>query len=210
MKKIMILFLMIFSFMSFGGNPEKLFERRCSSCHTIGGGKDVGPDLKGMTERQSEEWITKFIRDSKSVIDSGDKYAVELFEKFGKKKMPKLKKRYSDADIKELIVYIGKKSKEPAQKKVMALKEGSLADKIANGRILSARCSQCHGNVGISSNPKKPNLKGQHKSYLVDQMIQYREGKRVDPTGAMNGIAKVLDDVSIENISLFYESLGVK
>ena len=48
------------------------------SCHTIGGGRLTGPDLKGVTERADEAWLVDFILDPKGVIDSGDPYAAEL------------------------------------------------------------------------------------------------------------------------------------
>ena len=54
------------------------FAQNCASCHTIGGGKLTGPDLKGAIDRKDEEWMADFILDPKAVIDSGDPYAVEL------------------------------------------------------------------------------------------------------------------------------------
>ena len=41
----------------------KLYQQFCVSCHTIGGGRLVGPDLKGVTERRSQEWLVRFITD---------------------------------------------------------------------------------------------------------------------------------------------------
>ncbi len=35
---------------------QKLFQDKCSACHKIGE-KYVGPDLKGVTQRRSPEWI---------------------------------------------------------------------------------------------------------------------------------------------------------
>ena len=54
------------------------FKQNCASCHTIGGGPLTGPDLKGATDRQDEDWLVGFILDPKGVIDSGDPYAAEL------------------------------------------------------------------------------------------------------------------------------------
>ncbi len=36
-----------------GQSVEDDFATNCSSCHTIGGGALLGPDLKGVSERQS-------------------------------------------------------------------------------------------------------------------------------------------------------------
>ncbi|MCP3919267.1 MAG: cytochrome c [bacterium] len=54
------------------------YEQNCMSCHTIGGGRLTGPDLKGVSERQTREWLVGFILDPKKVIDSGDTYAAEI------------------------------------------------------------------------------------------------------------------------------------
>jgi cytochrome c2 len=41
---------------------EKLFSAKgCVACHKIGGGKLVGPDLQGVTERRSAKWIGRMI-----------------------------------------------------------------------------------------------------------------------------------------------------
>ncbi|MFT3712049.1 MAG: cytochrome c [Archangium sp.] len=40
---------------------ETFAAKGCSACHKIGGGKLVGPDLKGVTARRDETWIKKMI-----------------------------------------------------------------------------------------------------------------------------------------------------
>ena len=74
----------LFSFSATAFEAAEYFDKKCSSYHSIGGGDDVGPDLKGITERRSEEWLVKFIKDSESVIKSGDPMANKLFAKFKK------------------------------------------------------------------------------------------------------------------------------
>jgi len=54
------------------------FRLNCTSCHTIGGGRLVGPDLKNVTERQDRAWLARFIVDPQGVIDGGDAYALQL------------------------------------------------------------------------------------------------------------------------------------
>jgi mono/diheme cytochrome c family protein len=54
------------------------FRRNCFSCHTIGGGRLTGPDLKDVTQRKEREWLERFILNPKAVIDSGDSYAQQL------------------------------------------------------------------------------------------------------------------------------------
>ena len=56
------------------------FKRNCASCHTIGGGRLAGPDLKGAVGRRDAAWLAAFIVDPKAAIDAGDPYARKLLE----------------------------------------------------------------------------------------------------------------------------------
>ena len=71
-------------------NPEAkaIFRKRCTACHTFGKGVKVGPDLKGVTERRTREWLLRFVRESSSVIQSGDPIATKLFSEFKQERMP--------------------------------------------------------------------------------------------------------------------------
>lgn len=67
---------------------RKIFNQRCTACHTYGKGVKVGPDLKGVTERRTRPWLLKFIRSSQTVIESGDPTAKQLFQDFKSQRMP--------------------------------------------------------------------------------------------------------------------------
>ncbi len=54
------------------------FKTQCVSCHTIGGGRLVGPDLKNVSERQDRAWLARFVADPATVLASGDAYALKL------------------------------------------------------------------------------------------------------------------------------------
>ncbi|MFB3922661.1 MAG: cytochrome c family protein [Terriglobia bacterium] len=56
------------------------FRRNCHSCHTIGGGRLTGPDLKDVTQRKDRAWLERFIPNPKAVIDAGDPYAQQLVQ----------------------------------------------------------------------------------------------------------------------------------
>ena len=77
----------------------------CRACHTIGGGRLVGPDLKGVTEKHSEKWLVSFIRNSQEMVKSGDKEAVKIFNEYSKIPMPS-HPALSDAQIKDILLYI--------------------------------------------------------------------------------------------------------
>ena len=61
---------------------EQVFqEKACISCHTIGGGRLVGPDLKGVTERREEEWLRKWLKSPDTMIYT-DPIAKELLKEY--------------------------------------------------------------------------------------------------------------------------------
>jgi len=86
-------------------DPAQLFQI-CAACHTIGKGKLVGPDLYNVTQRRDREWLLRFIKNSTEVIQSGDPYAVKLFEEFNKVPMPP--STYTDDQILAILDYIEK------------------------------------------------------------------------------------------------------
>lgn len=56
------------------------FRSNCMSCHTIGGGRLVGPDLKDVSRRADRDWLVKFIANPRQFLDAGDPYALKLKE----------------------------------------------------------------------------------------------------------------------------------
>lgn len=66
------------------------FEQKCAACHTIGGGDRVGPDLHGVTERRSPEWLQRYVMAPDQMIAGGDPIAVGLYEKYNRIMMPNL------------------------------------------------------------------------------------------------------------------------
>lgn len=65
-------------------------------------------------------------------------------------------------------------------------------------------CVACHGRGGVIDHELWPNLAGQKKLYLIDQMKRYRSGVRDDPL--MTPIAKTLTDEDIEQLAEFYST----
>lgn len=56
------------------------FRENCVSCHTIGGGRLTGPDLKNVTQRKDRAWLIQFLQSPQAMIDRGDPYALQLKE----------------------------------------------------------------------------------------------------------------------------------
>lgn len=61
-----------------GQDAANFFRSTCYSCHTIGGGRLTGPDLKDVTTRRDRPWLVSFMLNPKDVIESGDPYAQQL------------------------------------------------------------------------------------------------------------------------------------
>ena len=66
------------------------FKQNCFSCHTIGGGRITGPDLKNVEERKDRAWLTRFVMDPQGVLSSGDPYALKLQQEARGTVMPNL------------------------------------------------------------------------------------------------------------------------
>lgn len=88
-------------------NGETLFRQYCGICHTIGNGRLVGPDLKGITFLRSEEWLLKWTKDSQGFIKSGDTAAKNIFLQFNNIIMPN--PPLQDADLKAVFSFIASK-----------------------------------------------------------------------------------------------------
>lgn len=59
-------------------DPAALFRQNCAGCHTIGGGRLTGPDLKDVGQRRDRAWLTQWVQNPKTMIDAGDPYAAKL------------------------------------------------------------------------------------------------------------------------------------
>jgi len=73
----LITICLIFSTL-FAQDPVEYFKKNCLSCHTIGGGRLTGPDLKNVSERQSRDWMVAWMLDPEGILKSGDPYAAKL------------------------------------------------------------------------------------------------------------------------------------
>lgn len=106
---LVILFVLsiTFSFAADTEKGEKLFKQNCASCHSIGDNKVIGPGLKGIMDRvpkPADAWLVKWVKNSKALINSGDAYAVKVFNDNGKVDMPA--QAVSDEEIKAIFEYV--------------------------------------------------------------------------------------------------------
>lgn len=116
MKKIVLGVIMLLSFAKTGSATETdpiqgkaVFQKNCTSCHAVQT-QIVGPALRNVFDRHSEEWIINFVHSSQTVIKSGNTSAVALFTKFNQTVMPD-HANLSDQDIRNIIGFIREESK---------------------------------------------------------------------------------------------------
>jgi len=89
---------------------EQIYQTTCFACHTIGGGRLVGPDLAGVHDRRSQEWLERFVASSQAMINDGDAEAAALFEEFNRVPMPD--SFISEEQIRQVLSYIKSQSSD--------------------------------------------------------------------------------------------------
>jgi protein SCO1/2 len=92
---------------------EALFARMCSGCHTVGKGNKVGPDLAGLAERRSRDWLIQFLSDPEKMRREKDPIALDLVRSFPTVRMPAL--GIKDGTAEDLLAYVANKE-EAAQR----------------------------------------------------------------------------------------------
>tara|TARA_B110000438_G_scaffold33857_1_gene33512 strand:+ start:23275 stop:24552 length:1278 start_codon:yes stop_codon:yes gene_type:complete len=98
-------------------NGESLFKGNCTVCHAIDE-VIIGPALRNIHERRSEEWIYAFIKNSQKVIQSGDEYAVDLYNEYNKTLMTSFD--FSNEELNSIITYIKNESFKPIEVAVVS------------------------------------------------------------------------------------------
>jgi len=93
---------------------QRLFQSRCSACHTIGQGDKMGPDLLGVTDRRERAWLTRYISAPEQLLAAGDPIATALYNKYKKVGMPNL--RLSSNEVTELLSYLDARGNAPREK----------------------------------------------------------------------------------------------
>ena len=86
----------------------------------------------------------------------------------------------------------------------LALGQGLVLGSATAGAQKAATCLGCHGPNGNSINPMWPKLAGQNVDYLENQLRQFRDKTRIDPSGVMPAIAATLSDQDIANLAAYF------
>ncbi|MDX2308367.1 MAG: SCO family protein [Hyphomicrobium sp.] len=103
-----------------------LYIKACSSCHSIGYGNIIGPDLAGVTKRRERAWLKRFLIEPDVMRAEGDKIALEVSEKFKGVDMPAL--GLSENDAEDLITYLS--SVENQQQELAERYKGPMTEEL--------------------------------------------------------------------------------
>ena len=136
---------------------QQIFQDNCAACHSIGGGRLVGPDLVGVHNKRTQEWLEKFVKSSQSMVKGGDADAIAVFEKFSKIVMPD--STISDEQIKAVLGHIksasgGAENQPAAETAIVPVAQAAskedilLGQKLFQGKTrfenLGPTCISCH------------------------------------------------------------------
>ncbi|MGB3182787.1 MAG: cytochrome c [Cyclobacteriaceae bacterium] len=86
-----------------GHQGLSLYESNCTVCHGINE-QVVGPPLRDIHLRMDSVMLRDWIMNSQKVIQSGDEYAVALYNEYNKTQMPAFS--FSEEDLTQLIEYL--------------------------------------------------------------------------------------------------------
>ncbi|MBI3015794.1 MAG: cytochrome c [Candidatus Tectomicrobia bacterium] len=142
---------------------EAIFQQKCISCHSIGGGNLVGPDLKGVTSRQDRDWLKRFILAPDKMIAQKDPIAVQRLKEFKNIPMPNL--GLSGGDVEALVAYLETPSEAqhgeiPGQPPAAQAKPLPPGDSLVGKDLFTGAlpfqkggtpCMACHGIAGTGA-----------------------------------------------------------
>ncbi|HEX7339788.1 MAG TPA: c-type cytochrome [Rhodanobacteraceae bacterium] len=91
---------------------------------------------------------------------------------------------------------------------VAAVKQGPLDGDPAAGKTKAAVCGACHGIDGNSASPTFPKLAGQNEHYIVEQLENFKSGRRKNPI--MAGMAAPLSETDMHDIAAYFSRQTIK
>ncbi len=148
------------------------FRQNCVSCHTVGGGRLTGPDLKNVTGRKERAWLIEFLQSPQAMMDKGDPYALKLQQEARGVVMPTINGMSKDR-AEALLAMLDAESKLPKSQFVgmqisdrpftpydISLGKASFAGnrRLANGGPPCISCHTVKGTGGLGGGRLAPDL----------------------------------------------------
>ncbi len=135
---------------------KAVFQAKCAPCHTVGGGRLVGPDLKGVTAARDRGCLEKFISTPDRMIAGGDPVAKSLVQEYGGVAMPNL--GLNSSQVEAVIAFLSQgtpgKAAAPAAAPAAALGDPHRGARLFIGAVSFQRggapCYACHTVSGVA------------------------------------------------------------
>ena len=179
---------------SFAQNSERALEivnERCYLCHGSEG--EASSAIYPRLAAQNAKYIAKQLADFKSGQRKGtmNEMAADLTE--------------------EEMVSLGEYfSSKPAQSHRVRDKEfsavGSYLYHKGNQYSGVAACASCHGEKGVGTEAL-PRLAGQHKRYVLEQLMAFNGGSRTNDHAIMNSIASKLTEFEMQALAQYISGM---
>jgi cytochrome c553 len=77
----------------------------------------------------------------------------------------------------------------------------------ANGQKLALDCFDCHGEDGRGDD-QIPQIAGLEEAYIVEQLMAFKSGDRIDENGIMPMYAEDLSKQEMADLAAYFASLG--
>jgi mono/diheme cytochrome c family protein len=114
---------------------ETLFNNYCKVCHAVDK-QVIGPALAGVYERHDLQWLITFIQNSQRVIESGDEYAVQLYEQYNQTVMPS--HDLSDDEVVAILAYVKDQTLNPPAAQVAVADDSGVTGTAPSGLSISS------------------------------------------------------------------------
>ncbi|MEW6731147.1 MAG: cytochrome c [Acidobacteriota bacterium] len=193
------------------------FEKKCYSCHNIGGGSNKrGPDLKGVTERRTKEWLQTFIISPEQLKRKGDPTAVQLFNRYAPEVMPDQTLTPTQIDlILALIEDLSSKGKQfiptgaTLSRNIMPTDAGGGLNiftgqaKLKNGGTACASCHHIEGLGILGGGTLGPDLTGVNVKFHDPELISILQNPNFPTMKSMFATQPLTDEEIVQLFALF-------
>lgn len=171
-------------------NP--LFEQECAGCH--------GSNGKGMTALGSANLTDDIWLHGQEWDDIYHNILLGISNQ-----MPAFGKRLSSNQLLAVSAYIISLQKDPLSHIAAAKPQQNSNNKVKVDAPQSATvCMSCHGKNGIGGIGNNPRLDGLSKTYIANQLHNFKNGNRTN--ALMTSMAKPLNDDAITQLANYFSS----
>jgi nitrite reductase (NO-forming)/hydroxylamine reductase len=145
---------------------KTIFETKCLACHTIGEGKRIGPDLKGVTQRRERDWLYRWLDDPINMALT-DPIGKQLLAEFNN--VPMTDPQLDRGQVGQVLAYIEESGGTATPSGPVDL--SLTPDEFARARgVYFNRCSGCHG--VLRAGATGPNIQPERTKVIGTQGIK--------------------------------------